>query len=109
MQTRHRAVFFAIAIPGLFGSVLAVGRFLLAVRENRLAWHPAQSPREYYQALGSAFSQGFGAGFFLCFFLVLLAVAAGGRRRRSALGATGAAEPGLEVARVASDGCDAGA
>ncbi len=108
MQPRHRAVFFAIAIPGLFGSVLAIGRFVLAVRENRLAWHPAQSPREYYQALGSAFSHGFGAGFFLCFFLVLLALAAGAGRRRSGLGVASAAEPRLDAPRAASGGCDAG-
>lgn len=109
MKPRHRAVFFAIAVPGLLGTVFAIGGFVLDVRENRLAWHPAQSPREYYQALGSAFSHGFGAGFFLCFFLVLLAVAAATGRRRSALGAARAAEPRLEVPRAASGGCDAGA
>ncbi len=82
MKSRERALFLVVAIPGLIASLLSVATFLSKVEENGLAWHPDQSPQEHYLAVGAAYSQGFGAGFFLCFFLILIAIVAGSWKRR---------------------------
>jgi hypothetical protein len=67
----------AIAIPGAIASVYALAAFLLRVLNNRLELPLVATIPAFYNAVGDAYSEGFVAGFSLCFFLMLLAVAVG--------------------------------
>jgi hypothetical protein len=49
----------------------------VTIRNNFLPWYPGLPARDHYIAVGRSYSQGFGAGFFLCFFLMLIAAAVG--------------------------------
>ncbi len=77
MNSRHRRMALILAIPGIAACLFATVAFLLDYDHNRLPWDRLQSHRAQYVALGQAFTRGFVAGFFLCFFLMLVAVAAG--------------------------------
>jgi hypothetical protein len=77
VNSRHRRMALILAVPGIAACVFAIAAFLLDFLHNRLPFDPAFSHRAQYTALGQAFSRGFVAGFFLCFFLMLVAVAAG--------------------------------
>lgn len=76
MSRRDRWILILVGVPGLTGCLLAVGAFLWRVLTNGLPFHPKLSAQEHYQAVGGAYSSGFVAGFFLCFFLVLVILAA---------------------------------
>lgn len=77
MSHRHRWAALAIGIPGALVSFGAVAVFVGRVLNNDLATFARIPSSEYYLAVGDAYSGGFATGFFLCFFLVLVAVAAG--------------------------------
>ncbi len=77
MTRLHRRILLLLAVPGTIGCVLALAGFFREIIGNRVPWRPLLSPREHYLAVGSAFSRGFVTGFFLCFFLMLVAVAVG--------------------------------
>lgn len=98
MKREHRIFALIIAVPGIVACLLALSAFLLKILRNDLPWHPRQSVRDHYLAVSQAFSLGFGTGFFLCFFLMLVAVAVGTwfdqrreRRRRTELTAKSSA------------------
>jgi len=88
MSKLHRKFLLLLAVPGTLGCVLALAEFFREIIGNRVPWRPLLSPREHYLAVGSAFSRGFATGFFLCFFLMLVAVAVGTwyEQRREARG-----------------------
>jgi hypothetical protein len=66
-----------IGVAGAISSFLALGGFLLKVLRNDLDLPDVATSQAFYQSVGSAYSDGFVAGFSLCFFLTLLAVAVG--------------------------------
>jgi len=66
-----------LAVIGLAASLSFVAGFIGSMVNNNLPWHPGQSAREHYQAVGNSYSQGFAVGFFLCFSLALAAIALG--------------------------------
>lgn len=89
MSLRHRWTALAVGIPGAVLCLGALSWFVARVFNNDLA-RPRRIPSsEYYLAVGEAYSGGFVTGFFLCFSLVLVAVAVGAwfeaRRAASAL------------------------
>jgi hypothetical protein len=69
-----RRVALVVAVPGLVACLAFIQGFVLRVLHGDLPWNRASGARDHYLAVGSAYSEGFGAGFFLCFFLVLFAV-----------------------------------
>lgn len=75
MSERHGWIGIVVASIGIATCVLAIVGFFRKIVSNGLPFHAAQSPREHYLAVGRAYSNGFLAGFFLCFFLVLAALA----------------------------------
>ena len=77
MSRRHRWTALAIGIPGILACLGALVLFVARVLNNDLATYPRIPSSEYYLAVGDAYSGGFATGFFLCFSLVLVAVAAG--------------------------------
>lgn len=60
---------------GVAVSMAGIAGFVLGILQNTLPWSPEGGIREHYVAVGDSFSQGFLAGFFLCFFLSLIAIA----------------------------------
>lgn len=77
MSGRHRWTALAIGIPGVLVCFAALVLFVGRVLNNDLATFAKIPSRDYYLAIGDAYSGGFVTGFFLCFSLVLVAVAAG--------------------------------
>lgn len=77
LNSRHRTVSLALAVPGVFVCLGAVAAFVLRMSQNGLPDDVGTSVRASYLAVGDAFSRGFAAGFFLCFFLVIVAFAIG--------------------------------
>lgn len=77
MSRAHRRLVLILAVPGTAVCLLALGGFLLKFSRNGIPWRPLLSQRDHYLAVGGAFSRGFATGFFLCFFLMLVAVAVG--------------------------------
>jgi len=75
LKPRQRNVAVAIAIPGIVTCASALAVFLWKIFDNQLPWHARQTAREHYLAVGSAYTDGFATGFFLCFFLMVLAAA----------------------------------
>jgi hypothetical protein len=87
MVSRQSVRWFAIllAIAGTGFCTVALVDFVLTIVQNDLPWHPGQTIREHYVAVGESYSQGFTVGFFLCFSLTVLSVSAAAlveRRRR---------------------------
>jgi len=86
MTNRQRVMALLIGVAGAIASVLALVGFLLKVMRNGLEPPAAPTLQAFYRSVGTAYSDGFVAGFALCFFLTLLAVAVGtwfeGRRDR---------------------------
>ncbi len=84
MPRRQRWTLVFLACVGTAACVAGIAAFVLGIVQNSLPWHP-NSIREHYLAVGDSYSQGFLAGFFLCFFLSLMAVAIGSwvEQRRS--------------------------
>ena len=74
MSIRARRVALVVAVPGLVVCLAFILGFVLRVLHSELPWNGASGTRDHYLAVGSAYSEGFGAGFFLCFFLILFAV-----------------------------------
>jgi hypothetical protein len=74
MKIRARRVALVVAVPGLVVCLVVILGFFLRVLHGKLPWDGTSGTRDHYLAVGSAYSEGFGAGFFLCFFLILLAV-----------------------------------
>jgi hypothetical protein len=79
----NRLVGVLVAIVGVAVCLAGLLGFLLGILRNTLPWHPEQSVREHYLAVGRSFSEGFTVGFFLCFFLILAVVAAWPRAMRA--------------------------
>jgi hypothetical protein len=77
MSRRDRFAALVIGIPGALFCLGALGVFVGRVFNNELAKFPRIPSNEYYLAVGDAYSGGFVTGFFLCFSLVLVAVALG--------------------------------
>ena len=77
MSARDRRIAIVLAVIGLVACISFVAGFIGAMVNNNLPWHPDQTAREHYQAVGDSYSQGFAVGFFLCFSLALAAVAVG--------------------------------
>src|SRR5262245_17329914 len=74
MKIRDKRVAIFVAVPGLVVCIAAIQGFVLRVLHGELPWDQTHGTRDHYLAVGTAYSEGFGAGFFLCFFLILLAV-----------------------------------
>jgi hypothetical protein len=91
MTSRQRMVSILIGAAGAVASVIALAGFLLKIMRNGLELPEAPTTQAFYRSVGSAYGDGFVAGFALCFFLTLLAVAVGtwfeGRRDRTHKGA----------------------
>lgn len=87
MTNRQRMVSILIGIAGAIASVIALVGFLRKMLHNGLERPDAPTAQAFYRSVGSAYGDGFVAGFALCFFLTLLAVAVGtwfeGRRDRA--------------------------
>jgi hypothetical protein len=87
MTSRQRMVSILIGVAGAIASVIALAGFLLKMMRNGLERPDAPTLQAFYRSVGSAYADGFVAGFALCFFLTLLAVAVGtwfeGRRARA--------------------------
>lgn len=85
MTNRQRRVYLLIGIAGAIASGFALAGFLLKMLRNGLVAPAAPTIQAFYQSVGSAYGEGFMAGFALCFFLTLLAVAVEGwfERRRA--------------------------
>lgn len=98
MSHRDRLAALAIGIPGALFCLGALGVFVGRVFNNELARFPRIPSTEYYLAVGDAYSGGFATGFFLCFSLVLVAVAVGAwmeaRRASRTVPVPGRAVPG---------------
>lgn len=75
MSRRHSWISFLIAIPGVCACVVALVGFFRKIVGNGLEFHAGLTSSEYYRTVGQAYGDGFLAGFFLCFFLVLAVVA----------------------------------
>jgi hypothetical protein len=92
VKTGNRWLAILVAVAGMGVCLVALIGFVLTVLQNNLPWHQAQSVRDYYQAVGDSYSQGFLVGFFLCFFMTMIAVTISNffdRRARSTLRAGG--------------------
>ena len=90
MRSIDRRVAVAIAIPGAVCCVVAIAAFLGRIFRNELTSPEGAPTRTHYLQIGDAYTRGFVTGFFLCFFLMVLAVAIGSlfeqrRSRRSAV------------------------
>jgi len=87
MTNRQRVMAILIGVAGAIASLLALVGFLLKMMRNGLEPSAAPTMQAFYKLVGNAYSDGFVAGFALCFFLTLLAVAVGtwfeGRRDRA--------------------------
>lgn len=77
MTSRQRLLAILIGVAGAVASVLALVGFLLKILHNGLEFPGASPAQAFYKAVGAAYSDGFVAGFSLCFCLTLLAVAVG--------------------------------
>jgi Sec-independent protein secretion pathway component TatC len=77
MTGRQRFTTIVIGLAGVTASVFALTRFLLKILRNRLESPDGATLQAFYRLVGAAYSDGFVAGFALCFFLTLLAVATG--------------------------------
>ena len=87
LSRKSRVLTLIVAIAGAGLCLLSLVTFVVTILNNTIPWHPNQSIREHYLAVGRSYGDGFLVGFFLCFFLVMIAV--GVTRRggvRSSLG-----------------------
>ena len=78
---RQRWTLGIIAATGATVTATLILTFVLGIVQNSLPFGADWTVREHYLAIGDSFSQGFMAGFFLCFFLSLVALAVGPRDR----------------------------
>ncbi|ANM31565.1 hypothetical protein ABI59_21355 [Acidobacteria bacterium Mor1] len=67
----------AVALTGIGFCLTSIVRFFGRIIGNGLQWNEREFFQEHYLAVGDAYSQAFLVGFFLCFFLVMVAVAVG--------------------------------
>ena len=74
LNRKSRALTLIVAIAGAGLCLLSLVTFLVTILNNTIPWHPNQSIREHYLAIGRSYGDGFLVGFFLCFFLVMIAV-----------------------------------
>ncbi|HEX4824388.1 MAG TPA: hypothetical protein VFV19_08750 [Candidatus Polarisedimenticolaceae bacterium] len=77
MTKRQRLTTIIVGFIGVVASVLALAGFLRKIMRNGLEAPDGPTIQGFYRLVGAAYSDGFVAGFALCFFLMLLAVAAG--------------------------------
>jgi hypothetical protein len=77
MSDRQRLTTIIVGFIGVVASILALTGFLLKIMRNGLEAPDGPTIQGYYRLVGAAYSDGFVAGFALCFFLTLLAVATG--------------------------------
>jgi hypothetical protein len=82
----------SVSVAGAAVAAAAVVRFIRSVARNRVDGSEALTRiPEYYRQIGHHYAQGFTAGFFLCYFMMLFAVIAGSwvdeilKNRRAAL------------------------
>jgi ABC-type Fe3+ transport system permease subunit len=75
MRAWNRWIAIFLALAGICLCLAAMGGFVLTILQNNLPWHKSQTIREHYQAVGDSYSQGFTAGFFLCFFMIMVVIA----------------------------------
>jgi hypothetical protein len=86
MKIRNSWLVVTLAVVGLVACAVTFLRFVTTITGNALPWRPGLDAREFYLAVGDAYSRGFQVGFFFAFFLVVLALAVAGfvqRRRRA--------------------------
>lgn len=83
-SAKERWIGVLIGLAGTGLCLTALVMFFTTIVDNNLPWHPDQTVREHYVAVGRAFSQGFSVGFFLCFFITVVALVFGAwlRERR---------------------------
>ncbi len=81
-----------MSLAGAAVAAATVVRFIRSVAGNRIdGGEPLTQIPEYYRQIGAHYAQGFTAGFFLCYFLMVFAVIAGSwvdeilKNRRAAL------------------------
>ena len=77
MTDRQRLIALIIGFVGVLASVFSLAGFLLKIMRNGLERPDGSAIQGFYRLVGAAYSDGFVAGFALCFFLTLIAVAAG--------------------------------
>jgi hypothetical protein len=73
-RAKNRWLAILVAVAGMGICIVALVGFMLTMLQNNLPWHQSQTARQYYQAVGDSYSQGFMVGFFLCFFMTMIAV-----------------------------------
>ncbi len=98
MKTRDRRIALLLAFAGIGACLTGTLAFVINIVNNTLPWHPEQTVREHYLAVGDSYGQGFLVGFFFCFFMTLIVLAvwngtgtaklAAGRRRATSVEAS---------------------
>ncbi|HXV76175.1 MAG TPA: hypothetical protein VD788_07630 [Candidatus Polarisedimenticolaceae bacterium] len=97
----HYVVAAVVSALGVVVCLGALAGFILTVATNRLRWYPGLTIQEHYLAIGRSYTQGFVVGFFLCFFMVVGALALSRfveRYRRRSRHAVRASSSGARVA-----------
>lgn len=94
LNPAQRLFALVVAVPGAIACLLAMGAFLKKIVDNRIAGPVPGAERQYYIAVGDAYSGGFVTGFFFCFFLLLagLVVSHHFEMRRARVGTRSRAE-----------------
>ena len=77
-MTQSRRIALALAAVGAGFCFFRVVGFFRIIQGNELPWAGASRfTQAHYQAVGKSYSQGFAAGFFLCFSLAVIAAIVG--------------------------------
>jgi len=100
MSNTRRIVLILAAGATAYCIYLLVG-FVGVIADNGLPWEGAENIRDYYLAVGQAYSSGFAVGFFLCFGLAVMAFVVGSWYEQSV---RDKAKPGLKATPPPSPG-----
>ena len=77
LKSRQRMAIVSVSVAGILASGTLVAAFVLSIVQNTLPLPTGDFVRGHYLAIGDSFSDGFMAGFFLCFFMMLCALVIG--------------------------------
>ena len=87
MPIRSRWPAVLVAVSGLGVCIVALVGFVRRIVTNNLEWTAEHLAREHYLAVGRSYGEGFMIGFFVCFFLIMAAIALSPSLRRARAGA----------------------